>query len=40
MRRMKLSIVGEGGKSNKHVDTHLLCVFFINCHLERAGLDL
>ncbi len=34
---MKLSAVGEGTKSNKHVCYLPPLRFHINCHLERAG---
>jgi hypothetical protein len=37
---MKLSAIEEGGKSNKHVWYPPPLCFFLNCHLERAGLNL
>jgi hypothetical protein len=37
---MKLRAVGEGAKSNKHEWYPTPLCFCINCHLERAGLDL
>jgi hypothetical protein len=37
---MNLSVIGEVPKSNKHVWYPPPLCFWINCHLERAGLDL